>query len=305
MHSPAMSELPAVILRDPSSALAATYVPDAGMICTSLAADGIEFLGQRRGLTAYLTAGKTMGIPILYPWANRLSANDYDVAGGSVTLRPGVGGVRSDPNGLPIHGLLGAYRGWRVISQTVNRLTAEVDFGSEPGLLASFPFPHTVQLDAELSERTLTVSTTVTATAAVAVPLCFGFHPYLTLPGVPRSAWILETPPLRHLLVDGKGIPTGADEIWPESAEPLGDRGFDDGFDQVPDGAAFVLRGGGRRIEVTYMQGYPAAQIFAPVAEDLIAIEPMAAPTNALRTGAYQVATPGQPATAVFSIRVL
>ena len=47
------------------------------MIATSLSDDGVELLGQRRGLDAYLSAGKTMGIPILYPWANRLSANSY------------------------------------------------------------------------------------------------------------------------------------------------------------------------------------------------------------------------------------
>ena len=45
------------------------------MIGTSLSDDGVELLGQRRGLDAYVTNGKTMGIPILYPWANRLSAN--------------------------------------------------------------------------------------------------------------------------------------------------------------------------------------------------------------------------------------
>ena len=64
-------------LRDPSSSLTANYVPDAGMIGTSLTDDGVELLGQRRGLDAYVTAGKTMGIPILYPWANRLSDNTY------------------------------------------------------------------------------------------------------------------------------------------------------------------------------------------------------------------------------------
>lgn len=63
-----MAELPSVVLRDPSSPLTATYVPSAGMICTSLSDDGVEFLGQRRGLQAYLSDGKTLGIPILYPW---------------------------------------------------------------------------------------------------------------------------------------------------------------------------------------------------------------------------------------------
>ena len=60
-----------VTLTDPSSPLAAQFVPEAGMIGTSLTDSGVELLGQRRGLQAYLEAGKTMGIPILYPWANR------------------------------------------------------------------------------------------------------------------------------------------------------------------------------------------------------------------------------------------
>jgi galactose mutarotase-like enzyme len=116
-----MAQLPSVVLKDPSSALTATFVPSAGMVCTSLSDGGVELLGQRRGLRAYLTTGKTMGIPILYPWANRLSANGYAVDGGAVTLTPGVGGVRSDEHGLVIHGVLAAYPGWLVTEQEESR----------------------------------------------------------------------------------------------------------------------------------------------------------------------------------------
>src|SRR6478609_3233130 len=108
-RSAAMVEFESVTLRDPSSSLTATYVPSAGMIGTSLADDGVELLGQRRGLGAYLSDAKTFGIPILYPWANRLSANGYDVDGGAVTLTTGTGGVHTDENGVVIHGVLSAY----------------------------------------------------------------------------------------------------------------------------------------------------------------------------------------------------
>ena len=109
-----MSTTEFVTLRDPSSSLTATYVPTAGMICTSLADAGIELLGQRRGLEAYVTNGKTMGIPLLYPWANRLSATTYEVDGTVVSLTVGTDGVRADEHGAPIHGVLAAYAGWRV-----------------------------------------------------------------------------------------------------------------------------------------------------------------------------------------------
>src|ERR1700758_2134725 len=102
-----------VTLTDPSSPVAAQFVPEAGMIGTSLTDAGAELLGQRRGLQAYIEAGKTMGIPILYPWANRLGDNTYTAEDATVTLTAGANGVRADPNGLPIHGVLAAYPGWR------------------------------------------------------------------------------------------------------------------------------------------------------------------------------------------------
>jgi len=299
-----MAQLPSIVLKDPSSAVTATFVPSAGMVCTSLTDGGVELLGQRRGLNAYMTTGKTMGIPILYPWANRLSANGYGVDGGAVTLTPGVGGVRSDEHGLVIHGVLAAYPGWLVKQNADNKLSADLDYGGQPRLLCSFPFPHVVTLDIALEDRALTIETTVTATTSASVPLCFGFHPYLTIPGVPRSEWKLETPPLRHLPVDNWGIPTGAGENWPAMSEPLGDKTFDDGFDEVPQGGKFALSGGDRRIEVVFNHGYPSVEIFAPGNDDVVGIEPMTAPTNALRKGTYSVAVPGRPASASFTIKV-
>jgi galactose mutarotase-like enzyme len=113
-----------VTLTDPSSPVAAQFVPEAGMIGISLTDSGVELLGQRRGLDGYLTAGKTMGIPILYPWANRLGGNTYAAEDVTVTLTPGENGVRPDPNGLPIHGTMAAYPGWRVTTESEDELTA-------------------------------------------------------------------------------------------------------------------------------------------------------------------------------------
>ncbi|GFG73552.1 aldose 1-epimerase [Mycobacterium botniense] len=293
-----------VTLRDPVSAVTAQFVPDAGMICTSLKDRGAELLGQRGGLDSYVAKGKTMGIPILYPWANRLGANVYTVEGTTVTLTPGQNGVRLDPNGLPIHGVLAAYSGWQVRTESASELTAELDFGADPKLFASFPFPHLLTMTVSLFARNLTVRTTVTATGDQGVPVCFGFHPYLQLPGVPRADWVIETPPLRHLLLDHQGLPTGQKTEQPAACERLGDKAFDDGYDQVADGSVFAVSGGGRRLEVHFEQGYPAAQIFAPTSEDVVCFEPMTAPADALRRGGYRLARRGEPAAAVFAIRV-
>jgi aldose 1-epimerase len=292
-----------VTLQNPSSELQAQFVPDAGMIGISLTDSGVELLGQRRGLDAYVAAGKTMGIPILYPWANRLGANTYTAEGTTVTLTAGQHGVRTDPNGLPIHGVLAAYPNWRVTHESANELIAEVDFGDQD-LLASFPFPHRLALTVTLFERTLRLRTSVTPSGDRAVPLCFGFHPYLQLPDVPRDQWIIETPPLRHLKLDRQGLPTGETAHQSAITEPLGDKVFDDGYDEVVEGAVFAVSGGGRRIEVHFEQGYAAAQIFAPSSESVVCFEPMTAPTDALRRGGYPTAEPGGWGVAQFSIRV-
>ncbi len=293
-----------VTLRDPSSSVAARFVPEAGMIGTSLTDAGVELLGQRRGLEAYLTSGKTMGIPVLYPWANRLGANTYTAEGVTVTLRPGEDGVRADPAGLPIHGVLAAYPDWRVTSESANELSAELDFGADDRLLASFPYPHLLAMTVHLAERTLTIRTTVTPTGDRAVPLCFGYHPYLQLPDTDRAEWVIETPPLRHLSLNERGLPTGQTDAQPARSQRLGADTFDDAFDGVEEGAVFAVSAGGRRVQVRFERGYSATQVFAPPGEDVICFEPMAAPTDALRRGGYRCACPGEPAGATFSIQV-
>jgi galactose mutarotase-like enzyme len=299
-----MDEFETVTLRDPSSALTATYAPRIGMVGTSLSDDGVELLGQRRGLYAYISNHKTMGIPILYPWANRLSSNGYGVDGSVVTLTPGTGGVRTDEHGVPIHGFLAAYPDWTVTTVLESQLTAELDFAARPGLLASFPFPHLLTLDVTLADRTLTVTTTVTATTGSRVPLCFGFHPYLQIPDVPRAQWTIETPAMQYRPVNAWGIPTGTMEQRPASTELLGEKVIDDGFDEVAEGSMFAVSAGDRRIEVHFDQGFTAAQVFAPSGDDVVCFEPMAAPTDALRRGGYHEVQPGESAVARFRIKV-
>jgi aldose 1-epimerase len=159
-------------------------------------------------------------------------------------------------------------------------------------------------LDITLEDRTLTVRTTVTATTGSRVPLCFGFHPYLQIPDVPRAQWQIETPAMRLRPVNASGIPTGEMELHTATTELLGDKSFDDGYDEVVPGSVFAVSAGGRRIEVHFDEGYPAAQIFAPGDEDVVCFEPMAAPTDALRRGGYRVVSPGESAVAQFRVKI-
>src|SRR3954452_15961164 len=79
---------PTVVLASEEARLEAEFAPDIGMICCSLRHAGEELLGQRGGLMRYAEVGATMGIPLLYPWANRLSGFSYQAAGRRVELDP-------------------------------------------------------------------------------------------------------------------------------------------------------------------------------------------------------------------------
>ena len=76
------------------------------MVCHSLRHRGEELLGQRDGLEAYARIGKTMGIPFLHPWANRLGGLvSYEALGRHVDLQGKPLRVDGE-TGLPMHGTI-------------------------------------------------------------------------------------------------------------------------------------------------------------------------------------------------------
>jgi galactose mutarotase-like enzyme len=282
----------------------AAFVPGAGMVGCSLRHRGEELLGQRGGLAAYVAERKTFGIPLLYPWANRLSEWRFPVAGREVAIDPEATPLRRDERGLPMHGLLTAAGGWEVVRHEDTVLAARLDFAADETLMAAFPFAHEVQLEAALDGASLTIATTVVAKGDVPVPISFGFHPYLRLPGIDRSEWLVEIPVREQLRLGPAMLPTGERDPVAIAPAPLGSRTFDDAYVAPPDGAAFALEGGGRRIELELGSGYPYAQVFAPPADPVIAFEPMTAPANALVDGGAALLAPGDSYRAVFTIAV-
>jgi galactose mutarotase-like enzyme len=284
----------------------AVFVPGAGMLGCSLRHRGDELLGQRGGLRAYVAERKTMGIPLLYPWANRLGSMRFSVAGRDVVIDPGSTPLRMDSEGLPMHGLLSAATGWQVERHDDTGLAARFDFGADDKLMAAYPFAHELLFEAALEGATLTIATTVVASGGTSVPIAFGYHPYLRLPGVARADWEVEIPVGEQLRLDDRMLPTGERVAAHVAAGRLGSRTFDDAYVAPRDGAPFVLSGGGRRIELAFDGGYPYAQVYAPADDDVIAFEPMTAPTNALVDGgpALPLLSAGDSYRAAFSISV-
>jgi galactose mutarotase-like enzyme len=289
---------PAVALQ--SGALRAVFTPGIGMTGVSLRHRGGEHLALPGGLDA-LRAGRTGGLPLLAPWANRLAGASYRAAGVTVPL-DGMH-LPVDDNGLPIHGFLVGAPGW-----AVDRLSTRGDTARLRASIAvdapAFPFPHRIEVTAIVREPVLRVDTTIVPTGRRSVPIAFGWHPYLRLPDGPRRRWHLRLPARRHLALDERGIPTGASRAEAVESAVIGTRTFDDGYALGRDRRLSITGDSGRALEMRGATNYPYAQVWVPPGKSFVALEPMAAPTNALVDRTAPVVRRGDSFTASFTLTI-
>jgi aldose 1-epimerase len=296
------------ILNDPSARtltagdLEAIFLPGHGMLCASLRHRGEEILRRVEDLETAAAGGSTAGIPLLHPWANRLATSRYSAAGREVELDPSSPLLHFDEHGLPIHGVPWSRLTWEVTENRQDSLVARLDW-TRGELLAVFPYRHQMQLAATLRPDGLTFETTLNAGMDDPVPVSFGFHPYLGLPGLRRAQWRLTLPPMRQLVLDRQGIPTGEEDPFGGLDSCLDERDFDDGFALPEERVSFSVKGAGRCVSVELLAGYRYAQVFAPKDQDYIALEPMTAPAGALTSGrGLRLVQPGQNFRTAFRI---
>jgi aldose 1-epimerase len=275
-----------VTISSPDGETTAEFVPAANLVCRSLHHRGAELLDAGQGVEAYAERGKTMGIPLLHPWANRLAEPSYTVAGRTVRLPEPPGRYGTDPNGLPIHGALPGLLRWAVApGSPPDRLAARLTW-DDPQLLELFPFAHELLMEAQVGPGSLSLTTTLRATGTDQVPVAFGFHPYLRLPAAPRADWQVQLGAAERLVLDDRMIPTGRREPLAATEFRLADQSWDDGLaglDSPP--TRFSVSGGEMTVRVAFEEGFGWAQMYAPPGHDYICFEPMTAPTNALDSG--------------------
>jgi galactose mutarotase-like enzyme len=293
-----------------AAGLEARYVPGAGLVCSSLRHEGAELLGRRGGLRQYAEQGATMGIPLLHPWANRLDGPGFSAGGVDVTFPPDAEAVRLDgATGLPIHGLVSGWPEWEVTRHAADERTAYLEAMLEcdrlPAVSDLYPFPHRVSVRADLFDLTLRIATTLQPTGDRAVPVAFGYHPYLTLPGVPREEWEVGLPVKTRALLDERFLPTGREQEVSIPTGPLAGRTYDDLFPALEPDPVFHVEGGGRRVSVAFEGGYDVAVVYAPANDAVICFEPMTAATNPF-AGPYPLrwVEPGESFTATFAVIV-
>jgi len=303
---PEVTALERITLHSPDG-LDVAFVPGAGMVGTSMTLDGVELLGRRGGLPSYISTGSTYGIPLLAPWANRLGEIRQCVGDIEWAVPTDASGVHCDDLGQAMHGLLAAAPEW-VLEQVsaddaAASLRARLCFDARLARFVSFPFAHDLIVEARLTGLTLTVTTSLTPTSSRAVPVTFGWHPYVAFLDVPRREWEVVVPFLRHAELDARTIPTGVVLDLPIESGALGTRVLDDLYVDLSDGIVASVRGGSRSVSTRYVSGYPVGVIWAPASLDVVCIEPMTAPTDPF-SGRWplRMAAPGESVAAVFEM---
>jgi aldose 1-epimerase len=281
----------------------AEFVPEANLLCCSFKVDGHELLDRRRGVRAYAEQGKTMGIPLLYPWANRLARFGYRAAGRSVALSEDDPRIPRDGNGLPIHGVLPGLLRWELEDGGASDSLAAVLQWRSDELLELFPFVHEVRVGATVGRADLRLTTTITSVAEDRVPVSFGYHPYTRVPAGSRDEWLVTIGAADRIVLDDHSIPTGERAAIDREPFRLDGRSLDDAFDAPSGSPSFEATAGDAILTVTFLAGYPYAQVFAPAGQEFICFEPMTAPTNALNSGdGLTIVKPGASYRAAFRI---
>jgi len=124
---------------------------DAGCVATSWQVRGQEMLALPVALAEFLKSQKTGGIPLLYPYANRLRADHFTAAGKAVDLSRDAK-LKRDANGFPMHGLLIRWPDWVVTQPAPDELQASIVWGDHAPLFAAYPFAHTLRVRWKLGQ---------------------------------------------------------------------------------------------------------------------------------------------------------
>ena len=248
---------------------------------------------------------------LCYPWVNRVGSGEWTYSG-----RHACAGADNVVQATSNHGVA-RWRPFAFDAVGLDNCTLSLVLHPVP----DYPFLTKFAVHYELGPRGLTVTSTVTNLDVVAIPFALGFHPYFAVTTPTIEGSLLTVPALTYLQVDERMLPTG--EKRSVEGSPLDFRAAKllDGIeldvtyaDLIRDESgmfsATLLDANGHEIEVTQDEAFPYFQVFsgdtlAPGRRRTsVALEPMTAPAEALRSGEGLIAlAPGEQWSGVWRVR--
>ncbi|MDQ4104130.1 MAG: aldose 1-epimerase family protein, partial [Actinomycetota bacterium] len=222
----------------------------------------------------------------LIPWPNRVDRGRYQFGGVEHQLS-----LTEPTAGNAIHGLT-RWANWVPVSHNQRCVQLQYTLHAQPG----WPFVLACELVYTLDDDGLAVQTSATNVGKLVCPYATGAHPYLTV-GTPlidqAQLWLPARIQCRN---DARGIPVGREPVPADLSGQIGDRRIDTAFTDLvrdADGRVRIQLStpDGPSVTLWADEAYRWVQIFTgdvvPEPERRrvgLAVEPMTAPPNALRT---------------------
>lgn len=239
---------------------------------------------------------------VLYPWPNRIDHEPWEYSGRSARSH-----IDNATTLTGHHGLV-RWRAFEVKALNQNRCVLTHLLHPSP----AYPFATTIEVAYHLGDLGLTCTTTVTNRDDCPVPFALGFHPYLAVTTPTIEGTLLEVPANAWVGVNDRQLPTG--EILPVEgslrdfrfAKSVSGHELDVTYTELNRDAqgmatAVVTDTNGHRVELSVDRNFPYLQVYTGDKLErgrrrtAIAVEPMTAPPDALRSGKdVVVLEPGQ-----------
>jgi aldose 1-epimerase len=225
------------------------------------------------------------GIPILFPFPNRIRDGRFSFAGVELKIDP------------PRHGFV-RDKPWRVTGsgagETEAWLTLRLDARDHAeAILAQFPFPFELEVAYRLRARALELAVTARNLGSRAMPAGFGIHPYFQAPtGGSVSVPAGELWELSDSLPTGRIVPVD-DRRDLRQPRPIAGLALDDLYTGVACGADGLARceildpGNDRRTVIEFdSRSLPEVVVYTPPSRRAICIEPQSCPTDGFNLAA-------------------
>lgn len=279
-------------LVDQQTGAKASISPDVGFNCYQFTAvidnQPIEVLDAPDDFAAGTARPSSGGIPILFPFPNRIRGGEFTWEGKTYHLPLNSQGKNA------IHGF--CYdRPWRVTAQGNDFATGEFQLSVDaPDRLELWPSDFLICVDYELIHNRLRANFRITNTGTRPLPWGLGTHPYFKLPLSPQSRFedcLLEVPVTEQFeLVES--LPTGNlhpidSEIEFRDGAYISTLKLDDVFTSLDfDGPQFdmvlVDEAAGLQVVQTCPPIFRDVVIYTPEGRPTVCVEPYTCPTDAI-----------------------
>ena len=286
-----------MVLVDAEAGQTATVLPSVGNNCISykatLSGREVELLFAAPDAETLQGRPSGYGIPILFPWPNRIEYGKFTFEGRDIQLKTPEEGAHL------LHGYV-LNRPWQVVDSGSSEeqgawVTCRFRSGDFPEIAEEWPFPFEVDGTYRLKDGALSVEVAGKNVGESNMPAGIGYHPYFPLPLLPggdRTLCTVQLPCDTYWPLREDNIPTGevkaveGDYALKEKT-PLGDRYYDDVWSGVKvddDGWSrchFADPHANIQIVVEADSAFREWVLFAPDSRPVVCFEPYTCTTDA------------------------